>query len=643
MTEYPIHRRLDRTIKNKGIICTTPNPQLYFGGTGRMKEEAQKLMRVAKKADENFDFFRAYSLFVRTALEFDKFEDINQANICWARAATCWEKYNRSALWEFLGNRLGNLTNPNYKFPSPSNPGQSGMYHIISWKEWIKPENHYYGYDLKAERKHQQAWAYMWAGEAAEIEHRFSSAGRFFRKAAISWELSKWGDRLPDQADENWTKDKLNKKYGNKWKNAAKFYFQTVYNFIQDKGRNSDDSHLFISYKPHRVGWGSEKPLFRWNNIPGNDSSKFLNFLNDYLNIKWARLAKISKSEDGKTILIFTERKSIEITLDKSKRKDLLKFSNGRTYNIMVKEENNNVNIYCNEGAYRNADDIDRMIRCWHIYGNKKKDLAKNLEECCRMIYVLQEQLASAGKREEANKLYLKRKELMLEVYKDRIKGLFSWEEMDEKPRNDSVQLLQLITQKFDMKWIRNAKFTKNNGCKTIKIFDSKNPISFTLNKENNKVDLITNNHIKYDFFVNDGKTYAICRMCYYFIHKIYYELISPLTYSYSYQWLSFYFTGSNSNPKRAFWYIAVPTYVIVFPFIYLLGGYIEHRQYLNRSINIFDAILFSLANMVSISISDVSIKQDNFIGSIFQLANSLSAFFILGYLIWIMTRSLED
>lgn len=77
--------------------------------------------------------------------------------------------------------------------------------------------------------------------------------------------------------------------------------------------------------------------LFSWDNVPGNEDYRLLNFLKDNLDINWTESAKILKTDD-KTIRIFTAENSIEITLDKNNENALLKISDGRTINLQVKE-----------------------------------------------------------------------------------------------------------------------------------------------------------------------------------------------------------------------------------------------------------------------------------------------------------------
>ncbi len=86
--------------------------------------------------------------------------------------------------------------------------------------------------------------------------------------------------------------------------------------------------------------------LFSWRNIPGNDSDKLLKFLKYDLDIDWIENAILVKTDEDKTILVSTEEKSAEISLNEKTDKAILKISNGRTYYLEVKEESGQLSIY---------------------------------------------------------------------------------------------------------------------------------------------------------------------------------------------------------------------------------------------------------------------------------------------------------
>ncbi len=89
----------------------------------------------------------------------------------------------------------------------------------------------------------------------------------------------------------------------------------------------------------------SNKYLFTWDNVIGNESL-LIRFLKYDLDISWAQNAKILKADDDKTIRVFTDENSVEIVLDKDKDKALLKISDGRTYDLQVREDKGKLYIY---------------------------------------------------------------------------------------------------------------------------------------------------------------------------------------------------------------------------------------------------------------------------------------------------------
>ena len=82
--------------------------------------------------------------------------------------------------------------------------------------------------------------------------------------------------------------------------------------------------------------------LFSWNNIPGNDSDRFLRFLKDELDIGWAENAEILKRYDG--IHIFKDKNRATILFDEKGEGATLKIRDGKTY--YLKEEDDMLNIY---------------------------------------------------------------------------------------------------------------------------------------------------------------------------------------------------------------------------------------------------------------------------------------------------------
>ncbi|MGB8215955.1 MAG: hypothetical protein WCE94_01530 [Candidatus Methanoperedens sp.] len=106
--------------------------------------------------------------------------------------------------------------------------------------------------------------------------------------------------------------------------------------------------------------------LFSWENIPGNESNKLLSFLKNNLGIGWVwrpdlnqqnENVTITKDEETKTIHVFTNYKSIDITLyDKTAS---MNSSEDGSYLWQVKEENGT--HYFLENKYQTKYNISQV------------------------------------------------------------------------------------------------------------------------------------------------------------------------------------------------------------------------------------------------------------------------------------------
>ena len=90
----------------------------------------------------------------------------------------------------------------------------------------------------------------------------------------------------------------------------------------------------------------SEKYLFSWDTIPGNDSERLLRYLRDEHYMDWAKNAEIHKSDDGKTISISKAENSAEIMIDERAEKVTLKIGDGKRLELTLKKENGTLNIH---------------------------------------------------------------------------------------------------------------------------------------------------------------------------------------------------------------------------------------------------------------------------------------------------------
>jgi hypothetical protein len=121
--------------------------------------------------------------------------------------------------------------------------------------------------------------------------------------------------------------------------------------------------------------------LFRWSNVPGDDSDRLRGFFKDDLGIGWAESAKISKSDDDKTIHIKEGEKSAEMMIDETEKKVTLKISDGRTYDLTVKGENGNLkNIHAAMSDLYAAKSLAELTIL------SDEIVTKEIQECKKLI-----------------------------------------------------------------------------------------------------------------------------------------------------------------------------------------------------------------------------------------------------------------
>ncbi len=86
--------------------------------------------------------------------------------------------------------------------------------------------------------------------------------------------------------------------------------------------------------------------LFSWDNVPGNDNGRLVEFLNQNFGIEWVKTAKIRKIDGGRTIKVSTEKNFILMSLNDEKTKINLEIDDGRTDKFIAKMENSKLNLY---------------------------------------------------------------------------------------------------------------------------------------------------------------------------------------------------------------------------------------------------------------------------------------------------------
>ena len=87
----------------------------------------------------------------------------------------------------------------------------------------------------------------------------------------------------------------------------------------------------------------TERYLFSWDNVPGNENERLIKYLKDKFDINGV---EISKSRDDMTLSISEDETLAKIIMDGKKKKASLKICDDRTSNLKVKTEESMLNIY---------------------------------------------------------------------------------------------------------------------------------------------------------------------------------------------------------------------------------------------------------------------------------------------------------
>jgi|GEM_PF-3504834 len=86
--------------------------------------------------------------------------------------------------------------------------------------------------------------------------------------------------------------------------------------------------------------------LFSWDEVPGNDSGRLIEFLKQNYGIDWAKTAKIDKIDNDKTIRVSTEKNCLSLKLNPEKTKVNLIINNSKANEFIVEMKNGKLNLY---------------------------------------------------------------------------------------------------------------------------------------------------------------------------------------------------------------------------------------------------------------------------------------------------------
>jgi hypothetical protein len=85
--------------------------------------------------------------------------------------------------------------------------------------------------------------------------------------------------------------------------------------------------------------------LFNWDNVPGKDNGRLVEYLEQKYGVDWVRTAKIEKI-DNNEIKVATEKNFLSLKLNNENTKVTLTINKVRTDEFIVKIENSKLNIY---------------------------------------------------------------------------------------------------------------------------------------------------------------------------------------------------------------------------------------------------------------------------------------------------------
>jgi pheromone shutdown-related protein TraB len=86
--------------------------------------------------------------------------------------------------------------------------------------------------------------------------------------------------------------------------------------------------------------------LFNWNEIPGKDNRRVIEFLKKNHNAEWLDNANIEKLDDGKAVCICADREKIFLHMDEKKGTVILSIDKKNTFEFGVEKENGKLNVY---------------------------------------------------------------------------------------------------------------------------------------------------------------------------------------------------------------------------------------------------------------------------------------------------------
>lgn len=143
------------------------------------------------------------------------------------------------------------------------------------------------------------------------------------------------------------------------------------------------------------------KYLFSWDEIPGKDSDKLIEYLTGSDESKWIRHAKIEKVDNGNTIKLSDEKNSLLLKLNNEKTS--LKSDGKIIWEFIVKTEGGKLNIYdiIHKFDFDEIEELEEPEDEEPRSFGTEKDLIKFIHESARGRRFWQERLKDKIEREK--------------------------------------------------------------------------------------------------------------------------------------------------------------------------------------------------------------------------------------------------
>jgi hypothetical protein len=338
--------------------------------------KGKRYLEEGQQLIEKSEVSNAKEAFFHAAVEFEKAQDFKQI----------------PALWEAIG-KLSELKGD---YIPPVTEEWPLDYHIMETDEWHK----------RKEKEHKLAWVYQWAAENRESVKDPQLAYPLFFKSAEHAEQTEQSKDDPD------------------W--PAKLYLNAALNLIR--------TYRSIEHVPdvHRI---DEEYLFSWDNIPGNDNGRLIDFLKQNYGIDWVETAEIKKIDDGKTIILSTKtiilsikKNSLYLKLNDKYTNVSLEIDDGRTGKFIAKMENSKLNIY-NEGI-SDKEKIKSGIEKMKTHYERFEDKGKAYNFLAISYRLLKSDLIEAGNLAEAEQFKREERSELTRYYyhkRDYFRAVTEW------------------------------------------------------------------------------------------------------------------------------------------------------------------------------------------------------------------------